>query len=75
MNWTGCDFVERVEGRCGGAPMLIGTRILQDTFIQGADDGMTLEEMHENSPSVSVEAIEQLIAFARDYERTRRSRV
>ena len=64
MDWTGCEFVERVEGRCGGAPTVVGTRVFPDTFVEWAEDGFSVEEMNDNFPSVSVEQINGLLAFA-----------
>ena len=64
MDWTGCELVERVEGRCGGRPTLIGSRIWPEIFLENAEDGMSVEEMHEQFSSISVEQIRGVLAFA-----------
>ena len=64
MDWTECELVERVEGRCGGRPTLIGSRIWPEIFLEGAEGGMTIEEMHEHFPTISVERIQGVLAFA-----------
>lgn len=64
MDWTGCEFVERVEGRCGGRPTVVGTRVWPETFTENAADGMSIEEMHDQFPSVSIEQIRGVMAFA-----------
>jgi uncharacterized protein (DUF433 family) len=65
MGWTGCELVECVPGRCSGAPTGVGTRVFPETFVEGAADGMSLEKMHDQFPSVSVDQIAGLLAFAR----------
>ncbi len=65
MNWDKCEFVERVEGRCGGRPTLVGTRVWPEIFVEHADEyGMSVEEMHDHFPSASVEQIRGVLAFA-----------
>ena len=64
MDWEGCDLVERVPGKVSGQPVIKGTRILADTIIEDAELGSSVEEIHENYPSVPVEKINKLIAFA-----------
>ncbi len=64
MDWTGCEFVERVEGRCGGVPTVVGTRVFPETIVGDYELGSPLEEIQENFPSVSREMIVGLIEFA-----------
>ena len=64
MDWEGCDLVERVPGKVSAQPIIKGTRILADTIIEDAELGSSVEEIHENYPSVPVEKINKLIAFA-----------
>lgn len=71
MDWTGCELVERVEGRCGGAPTVVGTRVLPETIVGDFALGSPIEEIEENFPSVSRRTILQLIDFA--HTRQRRS--
>ena len=65
MDWTGCELVERVEGRCGGAPTVVGTRVFPETIVGDYALGSPLEEIEENFPSLSREVIVGLIEFAR----------
>ena len=65
MDWTGCKFVERVEGRCGGVPTVVGTRVFPEIIVDCLDDGMNGEEIWEQYPSLMPDQIEGLIAFVR----------
>ena len=71
MDWTGCEFVERVEGRCGGAPTVVGTRVFPDVIVADFHDGSPLEEILENYPSLSLATIRGIIAFAADQHHAR----
>jgi uncharacterized protein (DUF433 family) len=64
MDWTGCDLVERVPGKVAGKPAVKGTRILADTIIEDAAMGAPVEEIHESFPSLPVDTIRNLLAFA-----------
>jgi uncharacterized protein (DUF433 family) len=64
VDWSGCELVERVPGRCSGAPTIVGTRIRPDIIQGNFEAGSPLEEIAENYPSVSMETIKALIAFA-----------
>jgi uncharacterized protein (DUF433 family) len=64
MDWTLSDLVERVPGKMGGRPVIKGTRIEPDTIIEDFDLGSSVEEIHENFPTVPVETIRRLLAFA-----------
>jgi uncharacterized protein (DUF433 family) len=64
MDWTGCDLVERVPGKVAGKPVVKGTRILADTIIEDAAMGAPVEEIHESFPSLPVDTIRNLLAFA-----------
>ena len=63
MDWTGCEFVERVEGRCGGRPTIVGTRVWPEIIVDCLDDGMNGEDIWEQYPSVSPDQIRGLIAY------------
>ena len=65
MDWTECEFVERVEGRCGGAPTVVGTRVFPEIIVDCLDEGMNGEDIWEQYPSLSPQQIEGLIAFVR----------
>jgi uncharacterized protein (DUF433 family) len=64
MDWTECELVERVEGRCSGRPTVRGTRIFPETIIEDYDLGSPLEDIQENYPTLSLDTIKGLIEFA-----------
>jgi uncharacterized protein (DUF433 family) len=64
MDWTGCDLVERVPGKCSGSAVVRGTRIFADTIVQDRELGASAEDIHESFPTLSLETIESLLAFA-----------
>jgi len=64
MTWENCDLVERVPGKVAGKPVILGTRVEPDTIVQDYELGSPVEEIHENFPSVPVETIRKLLAFA-----------
>ena len=68
MDWTGCDLVETVAGKVSGQPVVKGTRVLADQIVQDAALGSPLEEIAENYPSVSMEKIRELLAFAHTHQ-------
>ena len=69
MDWTGCELVEQVEGRCGGVPTVVGTRVFPETIVGDYELGSPLEEIEENFPSLSRETILQLISYAQHRQR------
>ncbi len=64
MDWTGCDAIEQVPGKMGGRPVIKGTRIEPDTIVEDFDLGSSIEEIHENFPTVPVDTIRHLLAFS-----------
>ena len=68
MDWSGCTFVERVEGRCSGAPTVVGTRVFPEGIVASHRAGMSVEEIHEDFPTVSHEAIEGILLYAAQKE-------
>jgi uncharacterized protein (DUF433 family) len=64
MDWTGCDLVEQTPGKVSGRPVVIGTRILADTIVQDHELGAPVEEIQESFPTLSVETIRAILAFA-----------
>lgn len=65
MDWTGCEFVERVEGRCSGAPTVVGTRVFPDAIVGSYELGERVEDIHADYPTVPVDTIRGLIRFVR----------
>jgi uncharacterized protein (DUF433 family) len=64
MDWTGCEFVECVPGKMSGVPVVVGTRVPPETFVEGVALGMSLQELQEDFPSVSLKQIEGVLAYA-----------
>ncbi len=64
VDWTDCDLVEQGPGKVSGRPIVRGTRIPADTFVQDFELGSPLEEIQENYPDLSIATIQQLITFA-----------
>jgi uncharacterized protein (DUF433 family) len=68
MDWTGCDLVECVPGKVSGQPVVKGTRILADQIVEDAELGSPVEEIAENYPSLPIEKIKTLLAFAHSHQ-------
>lgn len=64
IDWTACELVERVPGKVSGQPIIRGTRIMPDPVVRSFDRGETVDDIREAWPSLSVEQIMALIAFA-----------
>jgi uncharacterized protein (DUF433 family) len=71
IDWTECDLVEAVPGRCGGRPTIRGTRIEPDVILVDEEHGRAPEQTHESFPELSLDAIRRLRAFAHDHQLTR----
>lgn len=65
VDWSGCALVERVPGRCAGAPTVVGTRIFPDTIAKYYWSGATVEEIREDYPSLTTETILGLISHVK----------
>jgi uncharacterized protein (DUF433 family) len=65
MEWTGCELVEIIPGKVSGAPLVRGTRVSADAIVSNFEAGSPVEEIQENYPWVSLDTIENLLAFAR----------
>ena len=70
MDWTGCELVERVEGKVSGRPVLRGTRILVDSIVRDFDMGASVEEIQTDYPTLEAETIRQLVEFAHSRRRS-----
>jgi uncharacterized protein (DUF433 family) len=69
MDWSGCDLVERVAGKVGGRPVIKGTRIEPDLLLVEAELGRRPEQTHDDFPTLSVEMIRSIQAFAESQRR------
>ena len=64
IDWTECELVEQVPGKVSGQPIVRGTRILPGPVVRSFVRGETVEQIREDWPSLSVDQINGLIAFA-----------
>jgi uncharacterized protein (DUF433 family) len=64
MNWLECDEIEAVPGKMGGRPVIKGTRIEPETVIVDEEYGRTSEQTHESYPTLSIDTILKIRAFA-----------
>ena len=56
--------IVRDPGICGGEPIIRGTRVPLRTILASLADGDSVEEIVRSFPTVSVEAVRAVIAFA-----------
>jgi len=49
---------------CGGEPVITGTRVTLRTVLASLADGMSVEEILTDFPSLSRESIKAVLAFA-----------
>jgi len=56
--------IVRDPGICGGEPVIRGTRVPLRTILASLADGDSVEEIVRSFPTVSVEAVRAVIAFA-----------
>ena len=64
IDWIACELIEQIPGKVSGRPIVRGTRILPDAIVNSYELGESVEDLHEGFPSLSIEQIERLIAFA-----------
>ncbi len=64
IDWTACELIEQVPGKVSGRPIVRGTRIMPDGIVNSYDMGESIEDIHEDWPSLSVAQIKRLIEFA-----------
>jgi uncharacterized protein (DUF433 family) len=68
MDWTGCDVIERVPGKVGGRPVVKGTLIEPDVILIDEEFGRTPEQTRADFPTLSVDAILKIRAFAHKHQ-------
>ena len=66
VRWMDCELIESVEGRCGGQPVVVATRVFPGPIVNSFEDGESVEEIREDYPSLTTSQVERLIAFARE---------
>lgn len=57
-------FIETHPRRCGGEPVIKGTRVTLRTILASLAEGDTEQEILADFPTVSPEALRAVIAFA-----------
>ncbi len=68
MDWQGCDLIEQVPGKMGGRPVIKGTRIEPETVLVEKEYGRTPEQTHADFPTLSVDTIKAICAFAHEQQ-------
>ncbi len=64
MDWSGCDLVEVVPGKVSGKPIVRGTRIPADVIVSNYKAGLSVEEVQENYPGLSLLEVVRLLEYA-----------
>jgi uncharacterized protein (DUF433 family) len=59
--------VERDPARCGGQPTVAGTRIRVATILTAYRQGMTVEELVQQYPTLRPADVHDALAFAYDH--------
>jgi uncharacterized protein (DUF433 family) len=67
MNKIDYRNIEKVEGRCGGQPVIAGTRIRVATVLTCYRQGMTVEEIVQQYPHLRPSDIHDAMAYAYDH--------
>ena len=57
-------FIERRADVCGGEPVIRGTRVTLRTVLASLAEGASPEEIIADFPTVSLEAVRAIIAYA-----------
>jgi uncharacterized protein (DUF433 family) len=58
------DLIVRDKGICGGEPVFRGTRVTLRTVLASVADGDSVEQIVASFPTVTVEQVRAVIAFA-----------
>jgi uncharacterized protein (DUF433 family) len=67
MDWTGCNLVEVDPEKVAGQPVVRGTRVPADVVLIDAEYGRTPEETHASFPTLDLQTIRALLAFAHSH--------
>jgi uncharacterized protein (DUF433 family) len=57
-------FITRDPAVCGGQPVVAGTRVTVRTVLASLAEGMTVDQIVADFPSLTREAVQAVIAFA-----------
>ena len=64
IDWAACELIEQIPGKVSGRPIVRGTRIMPEGIVNSYDIGESIEDIHEDWPSLSIAQIKRLIEFA-----------
>jgi uncharacterized protein (DUF433 family) len=70
MDWTGCAVIEQVPGKVGGRPVVKGTRIEPEVILIDEEYGRTPEQTHADFPTLPLDTILKIRAFAHKHQLT-----
>jgi uncharacterized protein (DUF433 family) len=59
--------IERVPGRCGGQPVIAGTRIRVATILVWHRQGLTVEEIVQAYPHIRPSDVHDALAYAYEH--------
>ena len=68
MDWQDCSEIEVDLGKVGGRPVIKGTRVEPEVILVDEEYGRTAEQTHASFPTVSVDTILKIRAFAHKYQ-------
>jgi uncharacterized protein (DUF433 family) len=68
MDWRECSEIEVVPGKVGGRPVIKGTRVEPDVILVDEEYGRTAEQTHASFPTVSLDTILKIRAFAHKHQ-------
>lgn len=57
-------YITRDRAVCGGEPVVTGTRVTVRTVLASLAEGMSMEEIMADFPTLSRDAVRAIIAFA-----------
>ena len=64
IDWMACELIEQIPGKVSGRPIVRGTRIMPHGIVNSYDMGESIDDIHEDWPSLSIDQIKRLIEFA-----------
>jgi uncharacterized protein (DUF433 family) len=67
LDWTKCPAVERSPDKVGGEWLFKATRIPIKALFENLEGGAKVDDFLEWFPGVTLEQVEQVMAFAKDH--------
>lgn len=65
------DYISSDPMICHGKACITGTRVMATVILDSLAEGLTVEEIVENYPSVSHEAVQATLLYAAELEKER----